>query len=210
MAKEAPTRRVEPRKLPSRKSSRERVDAILNATRELIAKDGLETLNTNQIAEHAGIPIGSVYQYFPNKQAIVYALVQDYLTELEARIEAFPMEKHLKKGLNHALKMMSRTVTAPSTFAYERKLGRILLSAMDLYPELRELSDAHVEFCADSAVQHLQLAGSKWSVERLRKLGRYILEVRRTIYYAPEEIMPDAIRWQEAATIAVISQCFED
>ncbi|MBY8823564.1 TetR/AcrR family transcriptional regulator [Sphingomonas colocasiae] len=210
MTKQQLSRRVEPRKLPSRSNSRARVEAILAATRELIFRHGLEGLTTNQIAEHAGIPVGSVYQYFPNKQAIVYALIQDWLSVLEDKLDAFPMEDYLQKGRDYALQQMSMTVTVPSTFDYERKLGRILLGAIDLYPELRELNDAHVEFCVESSVKFLKAAGSKWSVARLRKLGRYILEIRRTLYYTPDEIVADAIKWQEIATIAIISQCLDD
>ncbi len=210
MAKAQTSRRVQPRKLPSRSNSRARVDSILASTRTLIFQHGLDALTTNQIAEHAGIPVGSVYQYFPNKQAIVYALIQDWLSVLEDKLEAFPMEEHLEKGRDYALKQMSMTVTVPSTFDYERKLGRILLGAIELYPELRELNDAHVDFCVESSVRFLKAAGSKWSVARLRKLGRYILEIRRTLYYTPDELMPDAIKWQEMATIAIISQCLDD
>lgn len=207
MAARIPVRRVEPRKLPSRAGSSARVEKILKTTRDLICRSGLESLTTNQIARAARIPVGSVYQYFPNKQAVVYAIIQDWLAGLEDRIEAFPLEAHLARGREHTLHEMSKTVTHPTTFPEERKLGRILLGALELYPELKELEAQHTEFCVESAVRFLERAGSQWSKARLRKLARYLLEIRRTIYFTPDDLLSDAIGWQEIATIAVISSC---
>lgn len=65
-----------PRKRPTQQRSRERVDLILRAAGELLAESGLESLSTNAIAARAGIPIGSLYQFFGDKDEIVGELVQ--------------------------------------------------------------------------------------------------------------------------------------
>jgi AcrR family transcriptional regulator len=58
-------------KEPSQARSRERVAAILTAARELIAEGGLASLKMGLLAERAGVPIGTIYQFFPDKDAVI-------------------------------------------------------------------------------------------------------------------------------------------
>ena len=60
-----------PRKLPRQERSRFTVEAIVTATERVLAEHGGEGATTNRIAEVAGVSIGSLYQYFPNKDALV-------------------------------------------------------------------------------------------------------------------------------------------
>ncbi|MCJ7872599.1 TetR/AcrR family transcriptional regulator [Marinovum sp. 2_MG-2023] len=68
---------LDPRKTPRQARSRKTCDAILRAAAEILAKSGQRGLNTNHVAQKAGVSIGSLYQYFPNKQSIVVALIGD-------------------------------------------------------------------------------------------------------------------------------------
>ena len=63
------------RKPPQQKRSREMVERLLDATAATIAERGLDNTTTNHIAEKAGVSIGSLYQYFPDKQSLVDALL---------------------------------------------------------------------------------------------------------------------------------------
>ena len=63
------------RKAPKQKRSREMVSRLLDATAATIAERGLDGTTTNHIAEQAGVSIGSLYQYFPDKEALVEALL---------------------------------------------------------------------------------------------------------------------------------------
>lgn len=74
--------RLEPRKAPQQSRSRATVDSIKQATLELAAKDGFADLNTGMIAERAGVSKGSLYQYFPNRDAIFLALFEDATSRL--------------------------------------------------------------------------------------------------------------------------------
>jgi AcrR family transcriptional regulator len=76
----------EPKKRPRQQRSRATVDYILKAAENLIAQDGGERLNTNRIAERAGVAVASLYQYFPNKEAIVSALFDAELSEERAEL----------------------------------------------------------------------------------------------------------------------------
>ncbi|WP_411032589.1 TetR family transcriptional regulator [Shinella sp. BYT-45] len=64
------------RRAPTQKRSRERVDAILSKAAEMIAEAGSDALRMSELAQRTGISIGSLYQYFPDKSAIVHALAE--------------------------------------------------------------------------------------------------------------------------------------
>lgn len=71
------------RRQPRQARSREKVELILEATVEILDREGLDALTTNRIAEVAGISIGTLYQYFSNKQQVLDELAQresDHLT----------------------------------------------------------------------------------------------------------------------------------
>jgi AcrR family transcriptional regulator len=67
---------VEPRKRPRQARSRETYSAILEATAHILEAEGFEAANTNAIAERAGVSVGSLYQYFPDKAAIFAELIR--------------------------------------------------------------------------------------------------------------------------------------
>ncbi|WP_319518973.1 TetR/AcrR family transcriptional regulator [uncultured Martelella sp.] len=64
------------------------MDAIFEATIQLLTRPGAENLTTTRVAERAGVSVGTLYQYFPNKQALIYALNERYLVALTEKIEA--------------------------------------------------------------------------------------------------------------------------
>jgi AcrR family transcriptional regulator len=66
--------RLSPRKSPRQERSRATVEAILEATTDILIRQGAGRLTTNRIAERAGVNIASLYQYFPGKQAIIAEL----------------------------------------------------------------------------------------------------------------------------------------
>lgn len=66
----------QPRKSPRQLRSQHTVDTILQATAHVLASHGYAGTNTNLIAETAGVSVGSLYQYFPNKNALIAALHQ--------------------------------------------------------------------------------------------------------------------------------------
>jgi AcrR family transcriptional regulator len=78
-AEEALTTRFAPRREPQQARSRERVRRILGATAKLVSKGGVAAVNTNAIAKTARLPVGTLYQFFPNRDAVLEALMQSQL-----------------------------------------------------------------------------------------------------------------------------------
>ncbi|SFO46528.1 transcriptional regulator, TetR family [Mesorhizobium sp. NFR06] len=77
-----------PRRSPSQQRSRERVERMLAAASTLIAEQGSDAMRMGEVAERAGVSIGSLYQFFPDKRAIVWALAERYTAESQACIAA--------------------------------------------------------------------------------------------------------------------------
>jgi AcrR family transcriptional regulator len=71
-----------PRKIASQKRSRLTVDALLEATARVLVKEGYDRASTNKIAAVAGVSVGSLYQYFPSKEALVAGVIERHTREL--------------------------------------------------------------------------------------------------------------------------------
>src|ERR1700730_9765898 len=71
------------RHVPIQARSRERLRLVLDAADRVLADEGPGAFTTTRLAEAAGIPVGSVYRYFPDKQAIVEALALRYWSDFE-------------------------------------------------------------------------------------------------------------------------------
>src|ERR1700733_7246395 len=84
----SPRRRaaITPRKQPRQARARETVEAILQAATYILLKAGYEAMTTNQVAERAGVNIASLYQYFPNKQAILGELERRHVTAMRGQL----------------------------------------------------------------------------------------------------------------------------
>ena len=72
------------RRRPQQARSRARIAGVLAAAERLLAREGVGALTTTRIAAEAGVSVGSLYQYFPDKGAIVDALARHYMDEFEA------------------------------------------------------------------------------------------------------------------------------
>ena len=75
------------RRAPMQRRSTERVDLMLDVCATLLDQVGYEALTTKAIAERAGISIGSVYQYYPDKKSMVRSLAVRYLEEFLQRLD---------------------------------------------------------------------------------------------------------------------------
>ena len=114
------------RREPRQGRSRQTVEAVLDAVVRVIRREGVEAITTNRIAEAAGVSIGSLYQYFPDKQAIFSALHERHVEDVHRVIES-AMAEH-----------------ATSLEAFTRALVEGLADLHAAEPELHELVTEHV------------------------------------------------------------------
>src|SRR5579864_7611638 len=88
-----------PRKQASQRRSRATVDALIEATARILVREGFDKASTNRVAEEAGVSVGSLYQYFPSKEALVAAVIDRHNQDLMkvvrgafAEVAALPVE----------------------------------------------------------------------------------------------------------------------
>lgn len=99
-----------PRKPASQERSRATVDALLEATTRVLIKEGYDRASTNRIAEVAGVSIGSLYQYFPSKEALVAAVIDRHTQEISevtrrvlVKAAAMPIEAAAREFVSVAI-----------------------------------------------------------------------------------------------------------
>jgi AcrR family transcriptional regulator len=79
--------RLKSRKQPTQARSQATVAAIFEATIQVLLHGGASALTTNRVADRAGVSIGTLYQYFPGKEALLYALVSRHLDRASTAVE---------------------------------------------------------------------------------------------------------------------------
>src|SRR6185437_7157816 len=95
---------AKPRKVASQERSRATVEALVEATARILVKEGFHKASTNRVAEVAGVSVGSLYQYFPSKEALVAAVIERHQQEIMrtvrdelAEVLAQPVHKAVRK-----------------------------------------------------------------------------------------------------------------
>jgi AcrR family transcriptional regulator len=101
---------TKPRKLPTQERSRATVEAIIQASTYILVKSGWEHLTTNAIAERAGVNIGSLYQYFPNKEAIVAELQRRHVVQVREKLTSTFPQLREQPSLREALTVLVRAM----------------------------------------------------------------------------------------------------
>ena len=81
------------RKTPKQKRSREMVSTLVEATARVVQKDGLDNLTTGRVAEAAGVSVGSLYQYFRDKDALIDAMLKSLADEIGHNLARLPLAK---------------------------------------------------------------------------------------------------------------------
>ena len=101
---------TKPRKQATQDRSRATVDALIEATARILVKHGFDKASTNRIAETAGVSVGSLYQYFPTKEALVVAVMERHNRELMEvvrraldEVETLPLEVAVRRMVAAAI-----------------------------------------------------------------------------------------------------------
>ena len=113
---------TKPRKDASQERSRATVDALIEATARILVREGFDKASTNRIAEVAGVSVGSLYQYFPSKEALVTAVI----------------ERHQQEILQTVRKELAEVMTQPVGSAV-RKLIAVAIEAHRVNPRLHRV-----------------------------------------------------------------------
>jgi len=86
----------EPRKTPVQARAAVTVEAISEATIQVLLTHGSDRLTTTRVAERAGVSVGTLYQYYPNKQSLLFAVFEDHLNRVAVAVESVCKDAHHK------------------------------------------------------------------------------------------------------------------
>ncbi len=86
----------EPRKTPVQARATVTVEAISEATIQVLLSQGGDRLTTTRVAERAGVSVGTLYQYYPNKESLLFAVVEGHMDKMMAAVEAACEHAHHK------------------------------------------------------------------------------------------------------------------
>lgn len=150
---------AQPRKQPRQGRSLATVQVILDATAHILVSDGYEGLNTNRVAERAGVSIGSLYQYFPNKGALITAVRKRHADQTREQLVALATEvAHLplKQAVPHLIDavMASHRIDPQLHQVLEKEVPRQTQHAQvtDWEIELRTLLQAWLQQHRDQII----------------------------------------------------------
>ena len=174
----ATIRTLSPRNKPVQQRALARREQMLAATAELLEEVGQDDLTTILVAKRVGVSVGTLYHYFPNKYAILYALAEQWLgewnlalQELEAvKIETLSLKKFVEK-------VMDRTL-----LVYKNQQGILpLVQAMSGVPELKELDNQHDELIIESMARMFRRLEITDDCAELSRLGSEWMEVSHAL-----------------------------
>ncbi len=172
---------ISPRKLPKQDRSQATVEALIEATARIVANEGRERLSTNRIAEVAGVSVGSLYQYFPNKESL--------LTEVRRRYDRDFMDRMVSE--------LSRSGHLPLRDAvpkFIRFMVGIHAENPGLHNELAEqIPDAEHQYLHEFVLAYLEAHRDEVRPEDL-ELATYIaLEVGEALIHGTALRMPERL-----------------
>jgi AcrR family transcriptional regulator len=121
---------LKPRKQPIQDRSAKTVEAIVEAAIRILRRDGWASLTTTRVAERAGVSVGSLYQYFPNREAIVVAIVRQRTRDFLEAVVAVDLAGVV--DLNEAV---HRTMAA--FLAEKRRTLDLSLAVKEALPEIQ-------------------------------------------------------------------------
>lgn len=151
---------------------------ILDATLALLAREGVEGLTTNRIAAEARLSVASLYRFFPNKHAVIYAAYGEWIEELSARIaDLVARWRPILDGAPDRWPAAAEAIAA--VLGESRRGARVeyeLLRAMFSHGELRARDEVHTSELAAQVAGLMRLAGATAPDERLAALAAFANE----------------------------------
>lgn len=135
MRSRSPRTSLRPRKTPSQPRSEETVAVIIEAAAQVLETDGFDGFNTNAVARRAGVSIGSLYQYFPGKEALTAALIRREKARFSEEMAAALTMRSGKAALESAIRASVRQ-------QLQRPVLAKLLDIEEGRPALRDEADS--------------------------------------------------------------------
>jgi len=197
-----PKLRTVPRKVPRQDRSRATVDAILEAAARVLVKEGFERTTTNRVALAAGVSVGSLYQYFPSKEALVAALIERHNQEMQMAVLA---ELHRVRTLPLEQAARAMVELCVQAHAVEPELHRVLMEQVPRHGRLAKLGEFELRI-QDLIVTYLEEHRAQLRVADL-KLAAFLAAAsveamtHGVVLYHPERLRDPAFLDEATAMV---------
>lgn len=165
---------VEPRKKPRQDRSQGMVERILDAAGALLADDEAKALTTNAIAARAGLSVGSLYQYFPNKEAIVLELTRRWLSAFTPISAGYLAKERPRDWAEFQTDFEAFTRKIAATYQENRSLIPTI-EAMQSHPDLRRIGEEHDRKIIDTHAAWLMKVDPGLAEETAIRVGILLL-----------------------------------
>jgi AcrR family transcriptional regulator len=144
---------INPRKLPSQERSKELVASLIQTTARILLRDGWHGLTTNRVAREAGVSVGSLYQYFPGKEALLHALVEQIAEEMAAHVLAAGealRSASVEEGIDRIVRVSLEASRKDGPLYRAVLLELPRLETLEIFERInRRLADALAEWIAE-------------------------------------------------------------
>jgi AcrR family transcriptional regulator len=171
-------RKLQNKRQPVQQRSRQRREEILKTTAALLERVGFDDLTTTLVAKELGISVGSLYHYFPHKQAILHAMGEYWLEEYSAalsRLRSADLEPM-------ALPDFCELAVAELLAVYRRQRGMLpLVHAMYAVPELRDLDERHDDHVISEMAAMFERLGLQINKGERERIARLWLEMTHSL-----------------------------
>ena len=187
------------------------MEGIYKAAINLLERGGVEELTAIKVAKEAGISVTSVYQYFPNKNAIIYAMYQQWLKEVIENLDKTEKKYYKNIPVFEFLKQINNELDSGSSFS--EKVEIELFRAMEIYPHLQQMDREHGQEIADRLAGYMKGYGSKWPVSRLKNLGWFLYltygAIARGRVDQSGEVRKQFNEWEDITFNALLIECMK-
>lgn len=167
------------RKKPRQQRAKTTVDKVLSGTRQLLREHGADYITTRNISKHTGISPGSIYQYFGNKEQILFTLYGDRLKESVAAFHYASTEKNLALELHDFWEILGIELAKVGWGTVE---DNELNKAIAENPLLQDAVKDILNELYDCLVKIMRSYGSSWSEQQLRDLAEYAFGINHFGY----------------------------
>jgi AcrR family transcriptional regulator len=130
--------RTSPRKSPRQERSKVTVDTIILAMTRVLIKDGWDAASTNRVAKEAGVSVGSLYQYFPSKEALVLAVMERHALSMTEKLQTRMMQLASAPLQEATAELVHLFIESHQT---NPKLHRVLLEQVPKVGALQKLEE---------------------------------------------------------------------
>lgn len=154
---------------PSQSRSRATFERILQAAVDILAEEGLPALNTNRIAEAAGVNIATLYAYFAHKEGIIAYLAQRFEDRRATSVEAHAAELGWTPDWH---RWFTDSIDSMVQFRLDEPGGLAVRQALTVLPELRPFDEMSTRRATEAKIPGLRRLSPEMTLARARAVSR--------------------------------------